>query len=250
MCGVVDGGIVSGLFGYEAGQSGVGDIFALVRREPGSGPVRRGCRRPRTLGARAPHRARLPGTGRGARPGRPRLALGKPVRPGRPRPVRCRRGPDPCHPRGARLPGTARGDRVRHPRDRRDVRSRGRAGDRAGRRRWAGAERPADADLRRRPATADLDRRAALRARRSGRRSTLPSRQGSTRTSALPRRPWARVGPVRVRAGRARRGGATTCSSPSTSSCTTGSGAVAARSCNGCARCAVPLSRSRRHERR
>jgi L-ribulokinase len=28
MCGVVDGGIVAGLLGYEAGQSGVGDIFA------------------------------------------------------------------------------------------------------------------------------------------------------------------------------------------------------------------------------
>lgn len=28
MCGVVDGGIVSGWYGYEAGQSGVGDIFA------------------------------------------------------------------------------------------------------------------------------------------------------------------------------------------------------------------------------
>lgn len=28
MCGVVNGGIVSGLYGYEAGQSGVGDIFA------------------------------------------------------------------------------------------------------------------------------------------------------------------------------------------------------------------------------
>lgn len=28
MCGVVDGGIMSGYFGYEAGQSGVGDIFA------------------------------------------------------------------------------------------------------------------------------------------------------------------------------------------------------------------------------
>ena len=28
MCGVVDGGILSGYFGYEAGQSGVGDIFA------------------------------------------------------------------------------------------------------------------------------------------------------------------------------------------------------------------------------
>jgi len=28
MCGVVDGGIVAGMWGYEAGQSGVGDIFA------------------------------------------------------------------------------------------------------------------------------------------------------------------------------------------------------------------------------
>jgi L-ribulokinase len=28
MCGVVDGGIVAGLWGYEAGQSGVGDLFA------------------------------------------------------------------------------------------------------------------------------------------------------------------------------------------------------------------------------
>jgi L-ribulokinase len=28
MCGVVDGGIVDGLYGYEAGQSGVGDVFA------------------------------------------------------------------------------------------------------------------------------------------------------------------------------------------------------------------------------
>jgi len=28
MCGVVDGGIIPGMFGYEAGQSGVGDIFA------------------------------------------------------------------------------------------------------------------------------------------------------------------------------------------------------------------------------
>ena len=28
MCGVVEDGIVPGLFGFEAGQSGVGDIFA------------------------------------------------------------------------------------------------------------------------------------------------------------------------------------------------------------------------------
>jgi L-ribulokinase len=32
MCGVVDGGIVAGLYGYEAGQSGVGDIFAWFTR--------------------------------------------------------------------------------------------------------------------------------------------------------------------------------------------------------------------------
>ena len=30
MCGVVDGGIIAGLLGYEAGQSGVGDLFAWV----------------------------------------------------------------------------------------------------------------------------------------------------------------------------------------------------------------------------
>src|SRR5262249_3569277 len=38
MCGVVDGGIVAGLYGYEAGQSGVGDIFAwyVHNQVPGS----------------------------------------------------------------------------------------------------------------------------------------------------------------------------------------------------------------------
>ena len=32
MCGVVDGGIIDGLYGYEAGQSGVGDIFGWFVR--------------------------------------------------------------------------------------------------------------------------------------------------------------------------------------------------------------------------
>jgi L-ribulokinase len=38
MCGVVDGGIIAGLYGYEAGQSGVGDIFAwyVENQVPGS----------------------------------------------------------------------------------------------------------------------------------------------------------------------------------------------------------------------
>ena len=45
MCGVVDGGITHGLWGYEAGQSGVGDIFALVRRRTACPPACR-ARRP------------------------------------------------------------------------------------------------------------------------------------------------------------------------------------------------------------
>ncbi len=32
MCGVVDGGVIDGLYGYEAGQSGVGDVFAWFVR--------------------------------------------------------------------------------------------------------------------------------------------------------------------------------------------------------------------------
>ena len=36
MCGAVDGGIVAGLWGYEAGQSGVGDIFAWLAEHAAS----------------------------------------------------------------------------------------------------------------------------------------------------------------------------------------------------------------------
>ena len=43
MCGVVDGGIVAGLWGYEAGQSGVGDIFGwFVETRRARGVRRRG----------------------------------------------------------------------------------------------------------------------------------------------------------------------------------------------------------------
>ena len=56
MCGVVDGGIVAGLWGYEAGQSGVGDIFGwfVDTSVPPATPSAAAAGRDR---ARAPHRA-------------------------------------------------------------------------------------------------------------------------------------------------------------------------------------------------
>jgi L-ribulokinase len=58
MCGVVDGGIVAGLWGYEAGQSGVGDIFAWFTRNGVPGELaeqasRRGVPLPRFLDEKA-----------------------------------------------------------------------------------------------------------------------------------------------------------------------------------------------------
>ena len=44
MCGVVDGGILPGLWGYEAGQSGVGDIFGWFVRTGFPAVLRRGGR--------------------------------------------------------------------------------------------------------------------------------------------------------------------------------------------------------------
>ena len=44
MCGVVDGGIIDGLWGYEAGQSGVGDIFGWFVDNGVPAALRRGRR--------------------------------------------------------------------------------------------------------------------------------------------------------------------------------------------------------------
>jgi L-ribulokinase len=41
MCGVVDGGVIAGQFGYEAGQSAVGDIFGWFIDQAVPGPLRR-----------------------------------------------------------------------------------------------------------------------------------------------------------------------------------------------------------------
>ena len=57
MCGVVDGGIVAGLWGYEAGQSGVGDIFGWFV-DTACPPAYRARRDGAASRARAPDRAR------------------------------------------------------------------------------------------------------------------------------------------------------------------------------------------------
>ena len=57
MCGVVRDGIVPGLYGYEAGQSGVGDIFAWYVEQGVPPGLPRGRARARHRPARAPDRA-------------------------------------------------------------------------------------------------------------------------------------------------------------------------------------------------
>ena len=88
MCGVVDGGIVAGLWGYEAGQSGVGDIFGWFVDN---------CVPPSTTRRRADAGQSLHeyltelasrAAGRRARSGGAGLAQRQPVGAGRPRAVR------------------------------------------------------------------------------------------------------------------------------------------------------------------
>ena len=121
MCGVVDGGIAAGLWGYEAGQSGVGDIFdwfvtTQVPHAYAAESAERGH-----LRARAAHR-----DGRRRRPSAstassPSTGTAATARCWSTTSCRAGRRPDPGHPPRGHLPRPARVDGVRHPDDRGDL---------------------------------------------------------------------------------------------------------------------------------
>ncbi len=96
MCGVVEGGITPGLLGYEAGQSGVGDIFAwFVEQQLPGGYLDEAATRGLDAHEYLSELAR-PGARR-ARARRARLAQRQPLRPRRPRAQRRRRRADARH---------------------------------------------------------------------------------------------------------------------------------------------------------
>ncbi len=118
MCGVVEDGIVPGYFGYEAGQSALGDIYGWFARTVGA-----------THEELAAEAAQLrPGE---TRPARARLVERQPLRARRRGPERAARRDDARDASIRHLSRADRGDRVRHPRDRRGVRARGSPGRRA-----------------------------------------------------------------------------------------------------------------------
>ena len=184
MCGVVDGGIVAGLWGYEAGQSGVGDIFAWFTANAVPGEFAGEASPAGRAGAATA--GREGGRAAGRRPRARRAGLGgrQPFGPGRRQAVRRDRGPDAGHHHAGDLPGAAGVDRVRHPDDHGYVPRLRRASDRPRGGGRPDQERTAHADLRgRHPAPAQRDRvRAGAGPRfghpRGGRRGCLPGRAG------------------------------------------------------------------------
>ena len=105
MCGVVDGGITPGLFGYEAGQSGVGDIFGwFVERQVPAGYTPRRERRGHQTSHRHLSELAARRQVRAARPGRARLAQRQPLRARRPRAQRRARRRDARHASRGHLP--------------------------------------------------------------------------------------------------------------------------------------------------
>ena len=191
MCGVVDGGIVTGLYGYEAGQSGVGDIFGwfVANQVPAVLRARRPRRRHRR--PRAPHRAGRRAADRRPRPRGPGLVERQPLGPRRPRPLRPRHGDDAHDPPRGRLPRAAGVHGVRRPRHRRDLR-RIRA-CRSPSSSSPAACRRTPCSCRSTPTCSTCRSRSSPRprARRSARPSTPPSPPAPTPTSRPPPRRWA-----------------------------------------------------------
>ena len=151
MCGVVEDGIVPGYFGYEAGQSALGDIFAWFTRQAVP-PEYHEAARARGVDVHdvlAEEAAAL-------RPGQSGLLALDWWNGNRSVLVDADLcgllvGHDACNARPRDLPGPDRGDGVRHAGDRRGVRAGGAAGGHDRRLRWAPRpEPPSDADLRRR----------------------------------------------------------------------------------------------------
>ena len=123
MCGVVDGGIVAGRWGYEAGQSGVGDIFgwfthtSVPAAYAEAAAARQGSRCTSTSPGWRPSRRWAstdwsPWTGTAGN--RSVLVDHEPV-------SGAVVGLTLEHQAGGRLPGAPGGDRVRHPGHRGDV---------------------------------------------------------------------------------------------------------------------------------
>ena len=233
MCGVVDGGITAGSWGYEAGQSGVGDIFGWYVKHARPRPTRSAS--PRGVDRRGRRAA-----GRRARPGRAGLVERQPVAAGRPRPQRGHRRADPGHPAAGHLPGAAGVHRVRHPHDHRGVREAGRPGRRAGRGRRAHQQRAADADLRRRdPAPAEPHRLGPGPGPRLGDPRGGRGRR-ATPTCRAAAAAMGRVEPRRSTCPTRSAPTPTTRSTPSTARCTTTSAAAATTCCTGCGPSATP----------